>query len=233
MLHYSQMAEPFLAKLRAQLPATPGIQGRHRYFNSAVLIPFIRRGGEYHLLFQVRASQIRQGGEICFPGGRFEPDLDRNYRDTALRETEEELGLPRGEIELLGNLDTLVVPMGTAIEPCLGVLPAGALERLDPDPGEVARVFTLPISYFIENDPEVYSVRVEVHPSKLEHDGREVELLPAKELGLPERYHTSWGGNEVPIYVYRTEEGVIWGMTAELVIDLSERLRGVAGTGLR
>lgn len=219
------MADPFLRRLKRLLPDSPGIQGRHRYFNSAVLIPFVPRNGEYHLLFQVRASEIRQGGEICFPGGRFEPEIDNDYGDTALRETEEELGFPREEIELLGSLDTLVVPMGTAIEPYVGALPADALKRITPDAGEVARVFTLPISFFVENDPEVYSVRVEVHPRKLENDGREIELLPAKELGLPERYHTSWGGNEVPIYVYRTLEGVIWGMTAELVIDLSERLR--------
>ena len=54
------------------LPRCPGIMGREKYFNSAVLIPFVMIAGEYHLLFQRRAPQIRQGTEICFPGGAYD-----------------------------------------------------------------------------------------------------------------------------------------------------------------
>lgn len=187
------MQKEDLRELVSRLPEVPGIQGRHRYFNSAVLLPFIWIDGEYHLLFQVRASTIRQGGEVCFPGGAFDPAVDSGYRDTALRETEEELGVPREQIELLGRLDTLVVPMGTALEPFLGVLRVESLDALDPEPGEVERLFTLPVAYFLEEEPEIYSVRLEVHPYRLDPEGREEILLPSRELGLPSRYHTSWG----------------------------------------
>lgn len=213
-----------LEELVSRLPSVPGIQGRHRYFNSAVLVPFVWLQGEYHLLFQVRSSHIRQGGEVCFPGGAFDPALDTGYKDTALRETEEELGLPREQIKLLGRLDTLVVPMGTALEPFLGVLQVENLDALSPEPGEVERVFTIPVAYFLQHEPETYSVRVEVHPYRLDAEGNEEVLLPSRELGLPARYHASWGGKEVPIFVYRTEEGIIWGMTAELIRDLASYL---------
>ena len=217
--------EEELARLVSRLPEVPGIQGRHRYFNSAVLVPFVWLDGEYHLLFQVRASNIRQGGEVCFPGGAFDPGLDSGYRDTALRETEEELGVARDQIEVLGRLDTLVVPMGTALEPFLGLLRVESLDILNPEPGEVERLFTLPVAYFLEREPEVYSVPVEVHPYRLDAEGREEVLLPSRELGLPSRYHTSWRSKEVPLFVYRTQEGVIWGMTAELIGDLTGYLK--------
>ena len=214
-----------IERLSSLLPDVPGIQGRHRYFNSAILVPFVWLQGEYHLLFQVRATNIRQGDEVCFPGGAFEEGVDESYLETALRETEEELGLGRDRIELLGRLDTLVVPMGTALEPYIGMLNVESLEELNPDPSEVARIFTLPAAYFLEHEPEVYSVRVEVHPYRQDEAGREITLLPSRELGLPARYHSSWGGKEIPIFVYRTPEAVIWGMTAEIIGDLMGYLK--------
>ena len=219
------MRDEELRRFIPQLPRVPGIQGRHRYFNSAVIIPLLWQQSEYHLLFQVRAKEIRQGDEICFPGGAFDADLDESFTETALRETEEELGLDRSQVEVIGRLDTLVVPMGTAIEPHLGLLNVTDLSELRPDPREVARIFTLPVSYFREHDPEVYSVRVEVHPVHVDDHGQERVLLPAAKLGLPERYHAPWGGKEMPIFVYQTQEGVIWGMTAELLRDLTRYLR--------
>lgn len=215
------MVQKDLERLVSRLPSVPGVQGRHRYFNSAVLVPFVWIKGEYHLLFQVRSATIRQGGEVCFPGGAFDPTVDSGYKDTALRETVEELGIIRDRIRVLGRLDTLVVPMGTALEPFVGVLEIEGIEELSPEPGEVERLFTLPVAYFLQREPETYSVRVEVHPYRLDAEGREEVLLPSRELGLPARYHTSWGGKEVPIFVYRTPEGIIWGMTAELIRDLT------------
>ena len=120
--HTGSVRRDDIERLSSVLPEVPGIQGRHRYFNSAVLVPFVRLQGEYHLLFQVRATNIRQGDEVCFPGGAFEEGVDDSYLETALRETEEELGLRKNQIEILGRLDTLVVPMGTALEPYVGVL---------------------------------------------------------------------------------------------------------------
>ena len=111
------MKKSNLKKLVSNLPKYPNILGRDRFFNSAVLIPLIKIKGEYHLLFQKRAASIRQGGDICFPGGGFEIGIDKNFKDTALRETYEELGIKKKDIKILGQLDTYVAPIGAIIEP--------------------------------------------------------------------------------------------------------------------
>ena len=82
---------------------TPGLMGaRHNY---AVLCPLIEMTDGLHFLFEVRAAGLRQAGEVCFPGGRMEPgESDVNC---ALRETEEELSIPRSEITVLGRSDFL------------------------------------------------------------------------------------------------------------------------------
>lgn len=81
-----------IVEIEACLKQPPDIHERKLFFNSAVILPLIKVDGEYHILFEKRSHHIPQGGEICFPGGRFSPELDQTYQDTALRETEEELG---------------------------------------------------------------------------------------------------------------------------------------------
>lgn len=61
------------------------------YFKAAVLVPLIEIEGELHFLFEKRAANIKQGGEICFPGGKFEI-TDSSSLAAAMRETQEELG---------------------------------------------------------------------------------------------------------------------------------------------
>ena len=73
---------------------TPGLLGLRR--NYAVLCPFVERNGEPHVLLEVRAKELRQGGEVCFPGGAME--AGETAAECALRETEEELGIPHERI---------------------------------------------------------------------------------------------------------------------------------------
>ena len=56
-------------------------------------------------------------------------------------------------------------------------------------------------------------------------DGEKVELLPVKELGLPEKYSIPWTNGKHRVLVYRTSEEVIWGITAELIFELSTKLK--------
>ena len=75
---------------------TPGLMGaRHSY---AVLCPLVEKPDGLYLLFEVRAAGLRQGGEVCFPGGRV--DAGESAVDCALRETEEELGLRLKELRI-------------------------------------------------------------------------------------------------------------------------------------
>lgn len=213
-----------LKKLKTALPEFPNVMGKERYFNAAVLVPLIVVDNEYHLLFQKRAPFIRQGSEICFPGGKFEPEVDIDFMNTAVRETVEELGIPQESICVEGRFDTLLAPLGVTVEPFLATLSIENLNQLSPDPSEVERVFTIPVDYFKKNPPEEYAVKLEVHSTHIDKEGNEETLLPVKELELPERYHTPWGGKKYRILVYKTEEGVIWGITAEIIHDLIRKL---------
>lgn len=212
--------------LKSNLPQHPGILGREKYFNSAVLVPFILVNGEYHLLFQKRAASIRQGGEICFPGGKFEPGIDLNFEGTAVREITEELGIDRSEITVVGQLDSIIAPMGATIDSFVGLLDKEVLDNLRIDKKEVEEVFTLPLSLFKDNPALEYHVRLEIQSSYKDRSGHEIILLPGKELGLPEKYHRSWRGKNHRVLVYKTDKGVIWGITAEIIHDLIKKISG-------
>jgi 8-oxo-dGTP pyrophosphatase MutT (NUDIX family) len=213
-----------LKRLSTNLPKCPGIQAKEKFFNSAVFIPLILRNEEYHLLFQKRAHHIRQGGEICFPGGQHDPQQDHDYEHTAIRETIEELGIEREKITVIGRLDTVLTPQGVTIDPFLGILDIKNIDELSIDKNEVARVFILPMSHFENTNPEEYRVRVEVHSSYIDQYGHQKILLPVEELGLPERYLKPWGGREYWVLVYKTSEEIIWGMTAGIVYELVQKL---------
>jgi peroxisomal coenzyme A diphosphatase NUDT7 len=206
------------------LPEIPGILDRELYFNSAVLVPFLFIGGEYHLLFQKRAADIRQGSEICFPGGRHDGNLDRDFQETAVRETVEELGLAREKITITGRLDTLITPRGMIIETFIGTLALGSLDELRPALGEVEEVFTIPVSWFIQNSPEIYFIRVELQPSAIGPDGKKHILLPVDELGLPAIYGENWEGMRSRVIVYKTGKHLIWGLTAAIVFDMIRKI---------
>lgn len=213
-----------LDRLVSRLPSHPSIMGKERYLNAAVLIPLIEQGKEYCFVLQKRAARIRQGGEISFPGGEFEPDTDNNCLEAALRETTEELGISRDKIQVKGRLDTLISPRGITIDSFLAILKIAGLDQMSPDLKEVEKLFLLPVSWFIHNKPEVYTLTQELHPSYKDLDGNTVELLPVQELGLPFHYSRPWKGLEYRVLVYKTPKDVIWGITAELIHYLIKKL---------
>ena len=94
------------------------------------------------------------------------------------------------------------------------------INELTPDADEVEKLFTLPVEFFKKNKPQVHHVRVEMQPSYTDENGEEVVLFPAKELGLPEKYHNTWGGKLTRILVYETTDPVIWGFTADILHEL-------------
>lgn len=219
------MNQKDLNNLVIGLPEVPGILRKDEFFNSAVIIPFVLIGDEYHLLFEKRAANIRQGGEICFPGGEYDPKYDRNFTDTALRETIEELGIDRERINVLGILDTVIGPMGVTVDSCIATLNIKNIDELNFDRTEVEKVFLVPVSYFLDNPPEEYFVQLMVHPHYMDDKGNTVHLLPSKELELPEKYNRPWLAGKRKIFVYKLKEGVLWGLTAALVREIIHRLQ--------
>jgi coenzyme A diphosphatase NUDT7 len=214
-----------LHRMKELLPECPPLIGRSNCLKAAVIVPFVQIGGAVHLLFQQRAACIPQGGEVCFPGGEFDGELDGSLQKTALRETVEELGIRAAAVEFLGSLGTVVSLRGITVDCFVAHLNVGFPDDLSIDPDEVARVFTLPVEWFLQHAPEKFPVRVEMHPQAVADDGTTINLFPAQELGLPKKYHTSWLVKDQEIPVYRTPEGTVWGMTAQVVEELVTVLR--------
>jgi len=183
----------------------PGLLGAARSY--AVLCPLVEGEDGLALLFEVRAPQLRQGGEVCFPGGRMEPG--ESILDCALRETEEELSIPREEVRPLGTPDFICSQRGFLLHPVLGLVSPAGLEALRPSPAEVAAVFTVPLSFFRETEPEVW--RYDLVP-------RVPEDFPYAAVGIPRTYPWSRGRTEVPIWRYQGR--AVWGMTARLVREI-------------
>ncbi|WP_069997341.1 NUDIX hydrolase [Cellulosilyticum sp. I15G10I2] len=213
-----------IIKLKHRLPIIPGINGREDYLNSAVLVLLMVLDEEYHFVFQKRSQTIRQGGEICFPGGKYDKRLDKNTQDTALRETAEEIGVLPDQITIIGALDLVIAPIGVIVEPYLGLTEQTDINKFDINTDEVERIFTLPVSFFKNTPPQVYQTQVKVHPSYIDEQGKEIMLFPGRTLGIGDHYIKPWGNGRNTIFVYQTEEGVIWGLTARIIYDVVQRL---------
>lgn len=214
-----------IKKLQKALPVLPGILGRAEYFNSAVLVLLVLIDKEYHFIFQKRCPTIRQGGEISFPGGEFNPLEDTGLQKTAIRETVEEMGICEDKITIIGNLDTFLAPLGAVIQAFVGIAKISSLDEIQINKDEVEYAFTVPVAYFEENEPERYQALIKIHPSYTDAQGHEHTLFPAKELGIPERYSKPWGNHKYNLYVYKVNNEVIWGITARFIHDLVNKLK--------
>lgn len=183
----------------------PGLVGARREY--AVLCPVMDLPDGPHLLFEVRAAHLRQGGEVCFPGGKKE--AGESFIDCALRETEEELSIPRYEIQLLGTPDFLCNSGGFLLRPVLGLVSKAGLAAISPSASEVSEVFTVPLSFFQTTAPEVYAY--DLLP-------RVQEDFPYARVGISQDYPWSRGRVEVPVWYWQGH--VIWGMTARIIRGL-------------
>ncbi|NOX64827.1 MAG: CoA pyrophosphatase [Chlorobi bacterium] len=206
-----------LQNLKANLPENPGILGKDEFFNSAVLVPLFLVGGEFHLFFEKRAISIRQGGEICFPGGEVE-NSDADCIETAIRETEEEIGVSREDIKIIGRMDTLIGPRGIIVEPIVAELNITDIDNCVTDKTEVEKIFSVPVKYFEENEPKVYKVVSRINYQMFNEKGEEESLIPndSKEKSYTE--------NVRKVLAYKVNGETIWGITARLVYELVKRI---------
>ena len=118
---------------------------------ASVLLALVDRGGEAHLWLTRRPENMtRHRGQVAFPGGKRDP-IDASALDTALRETEEEIGFARTKVEVLGGLDDLVTTTGYLISPFVGWLREDLPAQ--PNPGEIARAFCVPLASFVFTEP--------------------------------------------------------------------------------
>jgi 8-oxo-dGTP pyrophosphatase MutT (NUDIX family) len=194
------------------------IIGHEDFRNAAVLILLFKKDGKYHFLFEKRSGKVRQPGEISFPGGLI--DKGETVLETALRETQEELGVVPEKIEILGEIGLLYSPLGATVSGVVGVAEIDSLDDLILSKEEVDYVFSVPVDFFIENKPQEYEVLLHAHSHYIDEKGEKVELLPVKELGLPEMYEDSWGLGKPKVLVYKWKDEIIWGLTARFVKEV-------------
>lgn len=166
--------------------------------------------GYLQLVLEVRALTLRsQPGDICLPGGRM--DQGETSKETALRETIEELGINIADMEYIGAMDYMVNPYGIKIYPHIAFY-HGAEYR--PNKDEVDHLFYVPLAFFIEQEPEGYDLQV--GPLNLDD-------FPTERIRGGKKYPFRKGQNIK--YFYQYGDYTIWGFTAEIIKYFIESLK--------
>lgn len=115
---------------------------------AAVLVPMVRREAGLTILLTQRTDHLYDhAGQISFPGGRSEVH-DESAAATALRETFEEIGLPRSHVEVLGLLPEYTTVTGYRVTPVVGLVSSPPVLSLDAF--EVAEAFEVPLNFFLD-----------------------------------------------------------------------------------
>jgi 8-oxo-dGTP pyrophosphatase MutT (NUDIX family) len=119
---------------------------------ASVLIPITRHGSgnNSEIVLTVRSENLKShAGQVSLPGGS-EDDMDVDVVATALRESEEEIGLARDKVEVIGRLGDMALPSGFQITPIVGLIEPGL--QFKPCPIEVAEIFHVPLSLLLDRN---------------------------------------------------------------------------------
>jgi 8-oxo-dGTP pyrophosphatase MutT (NUDIX family) len=167
-----------------------------------VLLPLFEEDGEARLVLTKRPETMpSHQGEIAFPGGKVDTDLDDSAEAAALREAEEEIGLDRRSVEIVGAFPPLGTVPGTFfIEPFVGLVEGHP--ELTPHEREVARVFHLALSELLSDD----AFREEI-------------------------WMWDAGGVERTMQFYDVAGETVWGATARILTGFLAHLTGTVGPG--
>lgn len=149
-----QFSDGTLARLRELLARRPAVEIEAPQFRRAcVLIPLIHDRGSWSLVFSRRSLNLAaHSGQIAFPGGAAE--AGESLDAAAIREAEEEVGIGRESVELIGRLDDLITNSGFLVAPFVGIITARIEYVLQES--EVAEVFEVPLEALLDvAQPEV------------------------------------------------------------------------------
>lgn len=167
---------------------------------AAVLVPLIDRDAGVQVLLTQRTSHLDDHpGQISFPGGRVEA-ADTSRPETALREAEEEIGLARGRVEVVGTLPRYEIPSGFRVTPVVGWIEPPLELRLDPF--EVAAVFEVPLAFVLD-------------PANLQRRSYHFEGRHRDYLALPYRGRYIWGATAGMLYSLYRMLAEDWRWTAD------------------
>ena len=190
----------------------PRSLGSYQYYS--VLVPLVEKDGELHILYEVRAENMRkQPGEVCFPGGRIEND--ESAEECAIRETSEELNIRPENIRIIAQMDFLHTYSNFTLYSLLGIIDQEVIAEINVNPDEVKEIFLVPVSFLAENEPEVFCFDV------LPNIGPD---FPYEKINKTDGYNWRKGKSMVPIYRYG--DRVIWGLTARITNHLMDLVTG-------
>lgn len=194
-----------LQKIKDQLKKyTPNTKGVTK--ESAVILPLVYHNDSWHILFEKRAYTLTtQPGEVCFPGGV----LNKNETplEGAIRETCEELNLKVNDIEIIGQMDSILTNFDMIIHCYIGIIAPKPFE-IKHSKDEVAFTFTVPIEHFIKVPPEIHYLK-----STFNADN----TFPFHQIPNGKNYN--FKQKEYPVVFYKYKDENIWGLTARMVHD--------------
>lgn len=171
----------------------------------SVLIPLIYIDNKLNIIFEVRSKDLEvQPCEISFPGGRVE--LGETYKQAAIRETCEEVGICNNNIDIIGAMDYVVLPENFVLYPFIGMIKNIELNNIKINKREVDHIFTVPIDFFINNPPEKHFIKYVMN------FGRN---FPFDKIPNGEKY--KWRDRKETIYFYQHGQYNIWGITAKII----------------
>jgi 8-oxo-dGTP pyrophosphatase MutT (NUDIX family) len=178
----------------------------------SVLVPLIDINGQIHLIYELRSKNIRQPGEISFPGGRIEEG--ESPECAAIRETHEELNVNRGDIEIIAELDYATSKSGSLVYSFAGIIKNTEASNIIFNTDEVSEIFFVPLKYFLENEPDKYYMN---YYPKADED------FPYHMVNDGENYN--WGEIRYPVYFYKYSEHIIWGLTAKITHSFINKIK--------
>lgn len=171
-----QLLEPPSYDIKSLKPISQRPDGALR--KAAVLVGFIERETGCSILFTKRADHLKHHpGQISFPGGRYE-EYDESLYATALRETDEEIGISPHYVDIFGTLPELVTTSGYLVTPVLAKITPSF--SLNVDTNEVQDVFEIPAEYLLNRK------NLTVDQFSVNGHSRKIFLLPY-------RRHLIWG----------------------------------------
>lgn len=193
-----------LKKIKDKVKQDSGMIGQHLALKAAILIPLIEVDKEWHILFEARSLKLNhQPGDICFPGGQID-ETDATPENAALRETKEELGIPIKDIKMIGELATYIPSPQMMIYPFVGVINHESI--LDLNHYEVESVFTVPLQWLIDHQPEEHIVDFDVKPRP---------DFPFDRIYGGEKY--PFRNRQMIETFYSYHDRTIWGLTARIL----------------
>ena len=133
-----------------------------RLSSAAVLLPLIRLRDQWQLVYTLRSVRLHDhSGQVSFPGGSWEP-ADDSLIETALRESQEEIGLDPGSVQVIGRMAKVAMITRFVVTPVVGIVNWPTPLTVNPD--EVDRVFSIPLDWLA--DPINQEYRVHTHGGK-------------------------------------------------------------------